>query len=840
MSCNSTYWQVLCVDGNSYACGSIKPLLNSIVLHDKRTLVTHCDGEDLAQYIVNGVNYDLILLTVNSDNKANTEDILTSLSQNEDTQDIPNILVCDKDIESLISQQILETHHVYGFVELQHLSSFNTEQLIKSALKTSDLLNKYKNQAVELISSQKAFGKLHSLTEATEVLSLSGGWEWDIEAQHLTWTNGVYFIHDLPMPTQLTAELAMGFYLTKDRLIISEAFEDAIQKEQSYDLTLSIKTHSGQIKTVRTTSRFKKSAGKLTHIYGSITDITSFTNICRKIENKSKLISGVLNGISDAVFILDQEGNILDSNPASEKIFGHSQETLIDKNISLLIPESKRVDHAAYVKAYTDKSLLGIMGKNRVIYAKKANGQEFPIEITINKIKQLDKTVYISLVRDITDRLERDERINELAFKDRVTKLKNYQSFEMDFVEELKKYSLAAERACFVQVNIQHFFKINFAYGHRFGNEVLRYIALILEEACRSVNGKVYRISGICFILMFGHSKNVEEIASEIKCLILKALLHKHNLNNNAFDLTPVVTLYSDKVANIEESARKVLSLLELCQQGRDKKNNFTVIDDKYLAKVNRELLIEQKLEQAIQNENDFYILYQPQIGVDGNIKAAEALIRWEDKDLGLVLPDEFIKIAERTGIIIPLTKWLINKCLSDIQQLGKSKVEIPISINISANHIIQTDFVSDILTPIKDSNISPELIILELTESAFTEDVYAAMLNMEELSEHGIKFSLDDFGTGYSNLGYLNQLPFSELKIDKVFVDQLLLGEQERNLLETIVTIGKVKNLSIVAEGVENKVQLDLLKTFDIDLFQGYYYSKPIHFNELVNLYKR
>lgn len=840
MSCGSANWQVLCVDGNSYACGSIEPLLNSIVLHGKHIFVTHCDGKGLAKFIANDVTYDLILITVRNDNYIPTEEILNNLNQNKLTENTPNILVCDRSIELALSKQVLETYHVYGFVELQNLSSFNTEQLIKSALKTSELFKKYKKQAVELIDSQKAFSKLHALTEATEVLSLSGGWEWDIEAQHLTWTNGVYYIHDLPIPTKLTADIAIGFYLAKDRHIISKAFEDALQNENSYDLTLSIKTHSGQIKTVRTTSRFKKSAGKLTHLYGSITDITSFTDICRKIENKSKLISGVLNGISDAVFILDQEGNILDSNPASEKIFGHSQEKLTNENISLLIPKSKRADHAAYVQAYTDKSLVGIMGKNRIIYGQKANGHEFPVEITINKIKQLEKTIYISLVRDITERIERDERINELAFKDRVTKLKNYQSFEMDFVDELNKYSLAAEKACFVQINIQHFFKINFAYGHRFGNEVLRYIALILEEACQSVNGKVYRISGICFILMFGHSKSVHEIASEIKCLILKTLLHKHNLNSNTFDLTPVVTLYSDKIANIDESGRKVLSLLELCQQGRDKKDNFTVIDEQYLAKVNRELLIEQKLEQAIENKNDFYILYQPQIGVDGNVKAAEALIRWNDRDLGVVLPDEFIKIAERTGLIIPLTKWLIDKCLCDIKQLSNNKVEIPISINISANHIIQTDFVSDILTPIKDTDISPELIILELTESAFTEDVYAAMLNMEELSEHGIKFSLDDFGTGYSNLGYLNQLPFSELKIDKVFIDQVLLGEQERSLLETIVTIGKVKNLSIVAEGVESKLQLDLLKTFDIDLFQGYYYSKPIHFNELVNLYKQ
>jgi EAL domain-containing protein (putative c-di-GMP-specific phosphodiesterase class I) len=333
---------------------------------------------------------------------------------------------------------------------------------------------------------------------------------------------------------------------------------------------------------------------------------------------------------------------------------------------------------------------------------------------------------------------------------------------------------------------------------------------------------------------MFSHTKSGDDIFEEIKGDILSVLLNKHRIDDKTFDLTPIITIYNESATNITNTSRETITLLELCQQGRDKKSNLTLIDGQYLSRVNRDLHIEGKLQHAIDANKGLYLLYQPQMNSKGVLCSAEALIRLKDDAFGVIYPDEFIKVAERTGLIIPLTKWILRQCTIDIAEMIKKGIEIPISVNISAKHIVQRDFVNDIISQLAKENIPPELLKLELTESAFADDINSTTLNMIELNKKGISFSLDDFGTGYSNLAYLNQLPFDELKIDKLFIDNILTDEHQRSLVKIIISIGKVKELKIVAEGVETIEQLELLDTYGTDLFQGYYYSRPIKFNDL------
>jgi len=830
-------WQILLVNESSCEAHSLSALLHMFQFKGQGTDVSEISIEQLSDNTSYISNFHLAIFVISKQHVTVAEHILTQFSQFRAANHTSILLAYSDEIDQLLSQEKIDNLHIHGFLSLDELSDINTFQLIKSSLRNTKARQQEQKHLSQLRDSKQQLNKSARLMEETEVLSLSGGWEWDIQAEKLFWTNGVYHIHDLPEGTPLDTIEAINFYLPEYRSIIANAVEQAIKQEEVYDLTLKIQSAKGKLKTVRTTGKVRKSQGQVTHIYGSITDISSFADICQNLQAKKDFIAGILDGISDAVLVLDQTGNILDINPATEQIFMYSREDLIGNNVSMLIPFSKRASHHEYMQAYSQGKLTDIIGKHRNIRAQKADSSTFPVEITINRISQREQPVYISLVRDISLRVEKEERIQELAFKDRVTKLSNYQSFEVDYDRELEKFKLTKDNACFVQISIEHFFKINFAYGHSFGNEVLRYIALLLTNVANHFNGKIYRISGISFVMMFAHKQDAITINKAVKKDLLDNLLHKHEIDGKSFDLTPVVTTYSDNAQRIEKTGREILTLLELCKQGRDRKTNLTLIDEKYLARVNRDLKIERKLKQAIESNHGFYLLYQPQMGANGKPYAAEALIRWQDDKLGVVYPDEFIKIAERTGLIIPLTKWVLNQCLSDIKELIERDIHLPISINISANHIIQSDFVDDIQQALQEHKVPSNYLVLELTESAFADDMFAAAMNMNELNKAGISFSLDDFGTGYSNLGYLNQLPFDEMKIDKLFVDNILHDENEKNLLETIVMVGKSKGLKIIAEGVETQAQFELLKNYNIDLFQGYYYSKPIALDKLTSL---
>lgn len=826
-----SFWHILIPYNNPHMSQQLSKLFIGLEYQGKKIVLDHLSNINLFNNPQNNITFHLILIP---ELKENTETLLSNLRKHDKYAETPIFICCDESSVSSFRQKAINSYNIEGFIDLNNWSSFNIIQLVKLLLKNAKQFDEYKTKEQGLINSTQALTKISRLMSETELLSLSGGWEWDIVAEKLTWSQGVYQIHDLPINASISSEQALNFYLPDDRLIIQSALDKMLSTGEGYDLTLNIKSFKDKIKTIRTTGRIRKVKGEIAHIYGSITDTSTFTDICKDIENKKNFISGILDGISDAVIVTNDKGDILEVNPASEKILGYPKANLINNNISMLITQNKRKKHQSFIDNYSDNKLVDILSSHRQVPVLKANGKIIPAEIIINKIIQQGTHIYISLIRDITNRIEAEERIQDLAFKDRVTKLANYQSFEKDYGELLTKYKSSTEEICFVQINIEKFFKINFAYGHSFGNQVLRYIAELLKTLSDKHNGTTYRISGISFILMFTHKNNTKAILSEIKNSILSLFLKKHKIDDKTFDLTPVITMYSEPSVKLKKLGREVLTLMESCKQSRDKKCNLTLINEQYLSKVKRELLIEQILKQAIESGKGLYLVYQPQVNSKSEIRSAEALIRMNHEQLGIIYPDEFIKIAERTGLIIPLTKWILHKCLTDISELISLGIEIPISVNISTHHIVQTDFVDDILSQLNKVKIPPNLLMLELTESAFTDDIHTATINMVDLSNKKVKFSLDDFGTGYSNLGYLNQLPFNELKIDKIFIDNVLNDKESKKLLEIIISIGKMKGLKIVAEGVETIEQANLLQQYDVDLFQGYYYSKPIKFVSL------
>ena len=269
--------------------------------------------------------------------------------------------------------------------------------------------------------------------------------------------------------------------------------------------------------------------------------------------------------------------------------------------------------------------------------------------------------------------------------------------------------------------------------------------------------------------------------------------------------------------------------------EAKNKKNNYFVFTNEMHESITKKSNIEQALHTALKS-NEFFMVYQPQITKQGELYGVEALIRWTNKELGFIPPDQFISIAEDSGLILELGHFIIRQSIRDIAKLVKSENQnnIRLSINISVRQFLEDGFLKQVKTALKDFEFPADRLTLEITESIFIDDLEFMLPLFQSIKDLGVKFSLDDFGTGFSSLSILRNLPVDELKIDKSFIDHITDNAQDKAMVLNILNIASNLNLIVVAEGIETKEQSDVLNEFSCDVQQGYLYSRPVKYQEL------
>lgn len=267
----------------------------------------------------------------------------------------------------------------------------------------------------------------------------------------------------------------------------------------------------------------------------------------------------------------------------------------------------------------------------------------------------------------------------------------------------------------------------------------------------------------------------------------------------------------------------------------KKKKNSYCFFDDSLKEEYLNKLQIENNLTTSIK-DNEIFLVYQPQVDTENRLYGVEALVRWINKDLGFIPPDKFIKVAEDIGFIKELGEYIIKtaiKEIKDIQEITKQKFKL--SINISLKQFLEEDFIETLNKYIKEYNYDTNLLTLELTENIFIENMEKVLRILNQLKTMGITISLDDFGTGYSSLNVLKLLPIDELKIDKSFIEDILISNSSKNVVKSIISIGKEFDMNILCEGIEQLEQKNSLLNLNCDLFQGYYFAKPLKKEALI-----
>ncbi|MBO1513998.1 EAL domain-containing protein [Metabacillus bambusae] len=430
------------------------------------------------------------------------------------------------------------------------------------------------------------------------------------------------------------------------------------------------------------------------------------------------------------------------------------------------------------------------------------------------------------------------ERINHLAFHDPLTGLPNRRLFDekVELVLERSKQTMTKSSVLFI--DLDRFKNINDTYGHDIGDLLLIEVSKRLKNCLRN-NDVIARQGGDEFTILLEHSPI--ETAKEVGDRIIHTLEHSFKIQGIETFVSPSVgiSVYPDHGKSSTELLKKADAAMYHAK--KDGGNNYKFHDEALEKQNNARLYIENHLHKALE-KNEFSLHYQPKIELSTQkIIGVEALIRWENPTLGMVPPDKFIPIAEETGLIIPIGEWVIKKACEQLKLWKAEGIlsELTIAVNISIRQFFNPNLVSLIEETINETGIDPFLLDIEITES-MTMNVEMATEILKDLKKLGVKISIDDFGTGYSSFNYLKHFPIDYIKIDKSFIKDITIDDQSKNIVNVFFQLAKAIGFRIVAEGVETKEQLDMLKTLNCNEVQGYLFSKPLPEDEFNLFFER
>ncbi|MET3196833.1 EAL domain-containing protein [Gottfriedia sp. OAE603] len=464
--------------------------------------------------------------------------------------------------------------------------------------------------------------------------------------------------------------------------------------------------------------------------------------------------------------------------------------------------------------------------------AQRLDGESIEVEMTTMPIFYEGRAATQIVGRDISDRKKAEQTIQHMAYYDGLTGLPNRNMFRKYLNEVL--HQTKCQKLAILFLDLDRFKIINDTKGHSVGDQLLQIVANRLESAFNR-KGMVSRQGGDEFIIL------LEDIDQEQVIEVAQSILSEFGspieIENLEFFVTPSIgiSMYPADGEDEETLIKNADTAMYLAKERG--KNNYQFYSSKLAELTSRKLDLEKWLRKSME-KNELTLNYQPQIDLETNkIIGVEALIRWHHPENGIISPADFIPLAEETGLIVPMGKWILKEaCLQNKrwQELGFDP--IPIAVNISVRQIQEDNFVESVLQILEEVGLNPRYLELEITESIM-QDIERSTIVLNQLKEIGVQISIDDFGTGYSSLSYLKHLPIDSLKIDKSFVDDIINHSNKGEMVKTIIDMGHNLNFNVIAEGIEKEEQVTFLKQYACNVGQGYFYSRPLPVQQLEEL---
>ena len=583
-----------------------------------------------------------------------------------------------------------------------------------------------------------------------------------------------------------------------------------------------------------------KGSGKIInntfYLTGSIKNITEIKKIEKINSNRKDRNILALEVANDIVFWWNVNENIISIGNAIRKYLGVPGEG------DLLIPYKKWQEYIKEddLKGYLEKINSILDSSKNQVYSieyriKGANNKYYWIQSKGKKVVENSESIFVyGTLSDITVRKEKELEISYLSFNDDVTGIPNRRFFVREINNRLKNYT--NEKMAIIFIDLDNFKYVNDTFGHDIGDSLLFEFCNCIKNM--NIDDSLFaRYGGDEFVLVKYNLKSKGEI-KEILNNIIKNLSKPMMIKNKEIfcSLSIGVSIYPTDGLDMGILLKRADMAMYLAKING--KNRYEFFDSNILEILNREFNIEKGLRIAIDN-NEIKMLYQPKVSVyNGEVIGFESLVRWHSNELGMVSPNEFIPIAENSGLIITIGKHIIEESLKKCKELSlKTDKKFKMAINLSEVQIRDEEIVKFIDGTIKKLELDASYVEFEITESIIMKYPEKNIKTLEKLKNLGVTLALDDFGTGYSSLSYLRTLPIDVLKIDKSFIDGILIEEKCEYIINSIIELSHYLNLTVVAEGVETKEQLEYLSNISCDVIQGYYFSRPIEFEDAAKM---
>jgi diguanylate cyclase (GGDEF)-like protein/PAS domain S-box-containing protein len=549
----------------------------------------------------------------------------------------------------------------------------------------------------------------------------------------------------------------------------------------------------------------------------------------KDLSESRRRLDATLSNVSDGVIAAQSDGQILFINPVAQKLTGWCQQEAQASSlfeVLVLLPFAPGESVLDLTKLAMDQPQQPSLRLRHLIQA--ADGGITPVEIAVNIQLNNDPGLIVITLRDLHQQLLYEEEIRRNAFYDSLTGLPNRLLF-LDHLKSALYRRRQADQDTFAVafVGLDGFSVINEGLGHDHGDQVLREIARRISTQVRPED-TVSRFSGDLFAVLLD-PVNTASGAIEACQQLQQAIMPSLVIGNNSLELSSSIgiVLYHEGYQTPDAIIRDADTALHRAKRGA--KGSYMMFDTHMHETALNFIRLKSHMQQAL-NDEDFEVYYQPIVDCrTEKMVSLEALLRWQHPARGLVAPGDFIPIAEQTGLIRPLGRLVLRSVCRQIRNWSEQGFGgFQVAVNLSAKQF-ESDLVRTVQDIILETDISPLMLGVEITEGVAMQNIEQNILMLQALRDLGLTVSIDDFGTGHSSLAYLKRLPLNTLKIDQSFIQDIAINTDDREITRAIIDLGHNLNLKVLAEGVETTEQLQFLRSCDCDYVQGYYYSEPL-----------
>jgi diguanylate cyclase (GGDEF)-like protein/PAS domain S-box-containing protein len=542
----------------------------------------------------------------------------------------------------------------------------------------------------------------------------------------------------------------------------------------------------------------------------------------------------ILNAAPDGVLWVNEHGQILLTNPAMETLSGYPAHELIGQNVDLFLPLHLRAQHAQSMRDYFTAPHPRAMGSNNLKLMRR-DGQLLPVDISLGHWVDEGSHHAIAYIRDLTERKKFEESLKHQATHDELTGLPNRWLFRLQLNQALARGTRSGLRVAVLFLDLDYFKTVNDSFGHATGDALLMQVGTRIRSVLREID-TLARLGGDEFAILLSDLVDVDEAVSVAEKLLVAMQASYRLQDQDVYSSGSLgLAFYPDDAKDSDTLLRYAdMAMYQAKQAGR---GGYACYSKDMDRRVHEDMQLHTRLKEAIA-QGSLQLHYQPQVDVrTGAITGAEALLRWHDPVLGQVSPTRFIPVAEATGLILPLSDWVMETACTQIAAWAQAGTPVRVAVNVSAQQFRQRDLPEKVRATLERTGAWAQWLDIEITESVAMTQPEQAREQLNALVDLGCRIALDDFGTGYSSLAYLKALPVSKLKIDKSFMDGIPQDANDVAISKAIIALAHSLGLTLVAEGVETDAQLAFLRQYGCEVYQGWLFAKAMPAQKLTEL---